>query len=102
MTLLFGIYIHGRPHEVFLSALESATYFWAFLKLLQLIGGVSLLANYKPVLGFSLLIPIASVMLLFYLFELHSFLIFGALMLVSIVILFRAYAKSFRGFLDNY
>src|ERR1041384_5642357 len=35
LYLLFGIYMHGKPREAFLIALEEAKYFWVFLKLIQ-------------------------------------------------------------------
>ena len=45
LFLFFGIYMHGKPpaQYTFLLALQGATYFWAFLKLIQLAGAVSLL-----------------------------------------------------------
>jgi len=107
LFLFFGIYMHGKPpaQYTFLLALQGATYFWAFLKLIQLAGAVSLLANYKPALGTALLIPVSSVLCLFYLFELPSFLFlppFGAIIIVSTVILCRAYARSYAGLFDDY
>ena len=100
LFLLFGIYMHGKPppRYTFLLALQGATYFWAFMKSIQLIGAVSLLANYKPALGTALLIPVSAVLCLFYLFELPSFMIlppFGLMIIVSTIILCRAYAHSY-------
>jgi hypothetical protein len=102
LYLLFGIYLHGKPREDFLAALEHAKYFWAFLKSIQLVGAVSLLFNYKPALGVALLIPIASVMCLFYVFELPSFIPFGSIMAISMIVLCRAYYKSYARIFDNY
>jgi len=102
LTLLGGIYLHGKPREPFLIALEQAKYFWAFLKSIQLVGAVSLLANYKPALGVAMLIPISSVMCLFYLFELPGFIPFGSIMAIAMIVLCRAYAKSYVHIFDNY
>lgn len=102
LYLLFGIYLHGKPREAFLIALEQAKYFWAFLKALQLVGAVSLLFNYKPALGVAVLIPISSVMCLFYLFDLPGFIPFGFILAGSMIILCRAYYKSYERIFDNY
>jgi putative oxidoreductase len=102
LYLLFGIYLHGKPREAFLIALEQAKYFWAFLKSIQLVGAVSLLFNYKPALGVALLIPIASVMCLFYLFDLPGFIPFGFIIAIAMFVLCRAYYKSYAHIFDNY
>lgn len=105
LFLGFGIYMHGKPppEYTFLLALQGATYFWAFLKTLQLIGAFSLLLNYKPALGNAVLIPISAVLCLFYLFELPSFLpTFGAMIVITHIILCRAYWKSYVPLFDAY
>jgi hypothetical protein len=102
LYLLFGIYLHGKPREAFLIALEQAKYFWAFLKSIQLVGAVSLLFNYKPALGVALLIPIASVMCLFYLFDLPGFIPLGFIIAIAMFALCRAYYKSYAHIFDNY
>lgn len=102
LYLLFGIYLHGKPREAFLIALEQAKYFWAFLKSIQLVGAVSLLFNYKPALGVALLIPIASVMCLFYIFDLPGFIPLGLIIAISMIVLCRAYYKSYAHIFDNY
>ena len=104
LFLFFGLYIHGKPPEryVFLLALQRTTYFWAFMKSIQLIGATSLLTNYKPALGVALLIPVASVLCLFYLFELRPFLPLGAVIATSLVVLCRAYSPSYTRLLDDY
>ena len=102
LYLLFGIYLHGKPREAFLIALEQAKYFWAFLKSIQLVGAVSLLFNYKPALGVALLIPIASVMCLFYIFDLPGFIPLGLIIAISMAVLCRAYYKSYAHIFDNY
>lgn len=102
LFLFFGIYLHGKPREAFLVALQHATYFWAFMKLIQLLGAISLLFNYKPALGVALLIPVSSVLCLFYLFELPSFIPFGSIIVISVVILCRAYSTSYVRLFDKY
>lgn len=105
LFLFFGIYMHGKPPSkyVFLLALERTTYFWAFMKLIQFLGAISLLTNYKPAFGLALLIPISSVLCLFYVFELPTFMYrFGAAIIVSTIILCRAYAQSYVRLFDGY
>lgn len=105
MFLLFGIYIHGKPADryVFLLTLQATTYFWALLKTIQAIGAFSLLTNYKPALGNALLIPVSSVLCLFYFFELQAVLpTFGLGIIVSTIILTRAYAPSYKRLFDDY
>lgn len=102
LYLLFGIYMHGKPREAFLIALEEATYFWVFLKLIQTFGAVSLLFNYKPALGVALLMPIASVMCLFYVFDYPRLILLGFIIAISMAVLCRAYYKSYAHIFDNY
>ncbi len=104
LILFFDYHLHGRPHEsyVFLLALQQTTYFWALLKLIQLLGALSLLTNYKPVMGVAILIPVTSVMFLFYIFESPELLPFGLIIAVSEIILCRAYSASFVRLFDDY
>ena len=102
MLLFFGIYIHGKPHEAFLVALQKATYFWAFMKLIQFLGAASLLTNYKPALGLALLLPVSSVLCLFYMFELPAFMTVGSMVLLASAVLLHAYWKSYSWLLDDY
>jgi hypothetical protein len=105
MFLLFGMYIHGRPADrlVFLLTLQATTYFWAFLKIIQALGAFSLLANYKPALGNALLLPVSSVLCLFYFFEVPALIPpFGLPIIVTTIILTRAYAPSYRRLFDDY
>jgi putative oxidoreductase len=105
LFLFFGIYMHGKPPDryLFLLTLQATTYFWAFLKLIQTIGAFSLLTNYKPALGTALLLPVSSCLILFYLFELPSFLpTFGTVIVASTIILCRAYWKSYARLFDDY
>jgi hypothetical protein len=102
LYLFFGIYIHGRPFNRFLITLQTTTYFWGYMKLIQLIGAVGLLTNYKPALSVALLVPVASVQCLFYVFEAPAWIPFGAVIVVVTAILGRAYAGSYVRLFDNY
>jgi putative oxidoreductase len=105
LFLFADIYLHGKPSArvvPFLVALQHTTYFWAFMKLIQFVGALSLFANYKPALGLALLIPVSSVLCLFYIFELPSFIPFGSIVAMTTIILCRAYWKSYAHLLDDY
>jgi hypothetical protein len=102
LQIFFHVYYTGELDPgSFVGAMQHTTYFWAFMKLCQLLGAVSMLMNYKPALGLLLLAPISVVLCLFYLFALqwygYFFLIAG-----SSLILLRAYWKSFRPLLEDY
>lgn len=101
MYLLLDMELAPKPDDVFFTGLIQTTYFWALMKLIQLIGSVSLLFNYKPALGFALLLPVTAVLFLYYLFELHWFLM-AAFLLVTTSLLFHLYAKSYRPLLEKY
>lgn len=101
MFLFFDTYLHGKPQGVFLPALQETTYFWAFMKFIELAGAISLLANYKPALGLVLLTPITAVLALFYVFELQWFIAFTIIVSLTIVLL-RAYWPSYIGILKSY
>lgn len=97
-----GVHVTGEPQGTFLPALVYTTYFWVFLKIVQSIGAVSLLANYKPVLGLAIITPVSSILCLLYLFEVPIFIPFGVLIVASTAILIRAYSKSYIRLLDDY
>ncbi|MET1255409.1 hypothetical protein [Aliikangiella maris] len=100
MFLVFDMYIHGKPHEsfTFLIELQKTTYFWAFMKLLQFLGALSLLTNYKPALGLTLLTPISAILCLFYIFELQWY-IAASVITSATLVLFWAYADNFKSLL---
>jgi|SRR5262249_16348460 len=104
LFLLWGIYIHGKPPDSarFLVALQSTTFFWAFMKGVQAVGALSLLTNYKPALGVALLTPVSAVLCLFYLFALPSFIPFGSIIVLSSIVLCRAYWQSYVHLFDDY
>lgn len=97
-----GIHVTGEPKGTFLPALVYTTYFWVFLKIVQSIGAVSLLSNYKPVLGLAIITPISSILCLLYIFEVPVFIPFAVLIVASTIILGRAYSKSLICLLDDY
>lgn len=94
---IFGhIYLTGESTDgSFHAVLQHTIWFWSFLKFLEGVGAVSLLANFKPALGTALLTPISAVLCLFYAFELQWF---YALALVASLnaVLLRAYWPSYR------
>lgn len=102
--LIFHIHVFGDPGPAtaFLPFLMSTTWFWITLKIIQTVGVVSLLANYKPALGLALITPISVILSLFYPFEMIEFWPITPLIIISTIILFRAYSKSFVHLLDNY
>lgn len=99
--LLFDTYLHGEPEGIFLIGLQGTTYFWALLKIIELIGGLSLLFNYKPALGIALLTPITAVLALFYLFTAEWYIAFCLVTIPNLILLY-AYSDSFKPLLDNY
>lgn len=54
----------GMEFEV---ALQNSGFFWPFLKLVNLVGALSLLTNVAPALGLALIAPVMSVIVLFHL-----------------------------------
>lgn len=51
----------------FEAALQNSGFFWPFLKLVNLVGAVSLLTNVAPALGLALIAPVMAVIVLFHL-----------------------------------
>jgi hypothetical protein len=50
----------------FETALQNAGFFWPFLKLVNLVGGLSLLLNIAPAFGLALIAPVMAVIVLFH------------------------------------
>lgn len=102
LGLFFDIHLVGKASEgSLLGVLQDTTWFWAFLKLVQLIGALSLLLNYRPALGVALLTPISAVLCLFYVFGLHWYFAF-ALVGAANLVLIRAYWASYQPMLEPY
>ncbi len=53
--------------ELFEQGLINAGFFWPFLKIVNLLGGLSLLFNIMPALGLALIAPVMAVIVLFHL-----------------------------------
>lgn len=101
--LLFDLHIFGdHKGYIYLSNLVEATYFWAFMKAIQLIGALSLLFNYRPALGLALITPISAVLCLFYFFEFQVCIPVGILIIIATFILGKAYLKSYEKLLMSY
>ncbi|MFC3195078.1 hypothetical protein ACFODZ_12570 [Marinicella sediminis] len=101
MYLFLDMEMAPKPDDAFFTGLIQTTYFWALMKFIQLLGAVSLLFNYKPALGFALLLPVTSVLFLYYLFELHWYLM-AIFLLVTSSLLFHLYSKSYRHLTEKY
>jgi hypothetical protein len=101
--LLFDAHLFGdHKGYLYLSNLVEATYFWAFLKTIQLVGALSLLFNYKPALGLALITPISAVLCLFYIFELQVYIPIAILIIIATLVLGRAYLESFKKLMKDY
>jgi|SRR5579872_131867 len=102
LEIFFHTYYTGESSYCsFHGALQHTMYFWPFLKLCELTGAVSLLANYKPALGLAILTPISAVLCLFYAFELHWYIALAVVAMLTII-LFRAYIRSYAPLLTKY
>ena len=102
MEIFFDTYWTGESTDgSFHAVLQHTLYFWGFLKFIELVGGLSLLLNYKPALGVALLTPISAVLCLFYIFGLQWYYAFALVATLNLVLL-RAYWDSYRPLLDAY
>lgn len=62
--------IHPPTSErgmAFEAALQNSGFFWPFLKIINLLGGVSLVFNIVPAFGLALIAPVMAVIVLFHL-----------------------------------
>jgi cell division protein FtsW (lipid II flippase) len=102
LGMFFHIFITGEDTDCsFHAVLQHTAYFWVFLKACELVGAVSLLANYKPAFGLALVTPISAVLCLFYVFELSWFIALAVVIALSVV-LFRAYWPSYAPLFATY
>lgn len=102
MEIFFHVYWTGESTDgSFHAVLQHTLFFWAFLKLTELVGAISLLGNVKPALGLAILAPISAILCLFYIFELQWFIACGV-NVILMSILFRAYRRSYVPLLDKY
>lgn len=100
--ILFGYHLFGEPSYLFLEHLMSAMWFWVFLKIIQAVGMVSLLFNYRPAIGLVLLMPVNAVLCLFYFFEFQACIPVAVLIIISTFILIRSYRASYLPLLREY
>lgn len=100
--IFFDEYLTGKPSTVFLSALMNTMWFWVALKIVQTLGVLSLLTNYKPALGLAILAPISAIMCLFYFFILVDFIPVAILIIISYIYLLKIYSQSFIGLFKSY
>lgn len=102
VAIFYGIHLTGEAHpHSFLGVLANTLFFWAFLKLVELVGAISLLLNYKPALGTALVTPISAVLCLFYLFDVHWYYACAVVAILNLVLL-KAYWNSYRPLFDAY
>lgn len=96
LQIFYGIYLTGESADgSFHDVLQHTLYFWGLLKLVELIGALSLLANYKPALGVAMLTPISVVLCLYYVFELQWFYAFTVVAVLNLILV-RAYWPRYR------
>ncbi|KAF1007412.1 MAG: hypothetical protein GAK28_01754 [Luteibacter sp.] len=102
LELGFGIYMTGESNLAsFHGILQHTIYFWVFLKLIEAVGGISLLLNLKPTFGTALLTPVSAVLCLFYAFDLHWYYALAVVGGLNIVLL-QAYWPSYRTMFIDY
>jgi putative oxidoreductase len=85
----------------FTTALRTSGFFWPFMKSIQLIGGLSLLFRFYPVIGFMLLVPIITTICLFHFIINPPGLIFGIVLVVLSLWLAYAYRAVLKGFVQG-
>ncbi len=96
--LLFDVYLTGEPGNLhFLAVLMKTKWFWWTLKIVQTYCVISLLINYRSALALLMLTPSSITISLFYFFELKPFAIVGGMIIVSSLILFKAYWPCYSG-----
>jgi hypothetical protein len=102
LGLFFHIFITGEDTDCsFHAVLQHTPYFWVFMKSCELLGAISLLANYKPAAGLALVTPISAILCLFYAFELSWF--YALIVVIALtVVLFRAYWPSYAPLFAKY
>jgi hypothetical protein len=100
--IFFHYYYTGESElNSFHGALQHTVYFWSFMKLCELLGAISLLANFRPALGLAIVTPISAVLCLFYVFELHWNIAFALVASLTLILL-RAYSKSYLPLFARY
>jgi putative oxidoreductase len=85
----------------FEEALKSVGFLWPLMKIVELIAAACLLTNRAPALGFTLLLPIMAVVVLFHGFLNPQGAPLAALLVVCGALLLRAYAPRFTRLLES-
>ena len=81
----------------FEAALIASGFLWPLLKVVNLIGGLSLLANRAPAFGLALILPVITVIVGFHLFLNPQGLPIAVLLAVCSLLLIRAYWPQYSG-----
>lgn len=103
--VFFGIHFFNLPANSFYVLLMNTTWFWVSFKIIQTIGTISLLFNYKAPLGLALLTPVSAVLCIYYLVKMTPTWVFGpiaVLIMISTMVLFRAYKKNYAPLLADH
>ncbi len=85
----------------FEAGLIASGFVWPLLKAVNLVGGVSLLANRAPAFGLVLLLPIITVIIGFHIFLNPQGLPVAAALAVCSLLLIRAYWPQYRGLFEG-
>ncbi|MFN3853061.1 MAG: hypothetical protein ACK4M0_01580 [Phreatobacter sp.] len=75
--------------------LQASGFFWPFLKVVNLVGGLSLLLNIAPAFGLALIAPVMATIVLFHLFLNPQGLPIAAILVVTGLMLIWAYRDRY-------
>lgn len=100
--ILFGYHLTGEPTGLpFLEALIGSMWFWVSFKIVQTLGVLSLLLNYKTAFGLFLLLPSLVVICLFYFFVLTPFIPVAILIIISTLVLLKYHQDKYMQLLKD-
>lgn len=85
----------------FVEGLRAADFFWPFMKTLQLLGGLSLTFRIFPAVGFLILVPIITTIVLFHFTINRPGIIFGVVLVVLSTWLFQRYKSDYARLLER-
>jgi putative oxidoreductase len=85
----------------FTEALRTSGFFWPFMKTIQLIGGLSLLSRYYAPIGFLLLMPVITTIVLFHFLINWPGFAFGVVLVVLSLWLMFEYRQIYGNFLRS-
>jgi hypothetical protein len=102
LGIVFDIYWFDlEKFSYFLKCIMDTSYFWIFLKIVQTIGAISLLFNYRPALGLLVVTPVTAIICLFYFFELFIFSPVAVALIIATAVLFYAYKEKYSLILES-